>query len=313
MKGLREKFVLDAQRAVIDDALRRNIDSADELPDVGRQAIRFATARGKRVRPAVTLLACQTVGGAPEDALDAAIAVELIHCASLVVDDVIDETQVRRGQPTIRARFGTDLAIMVSMVLTTRALRLVVRNNEIIALLIEALDDLSVGQIMDIRAGQVDVSSYISMTGKKTGALFRLAAESGAFLGGAGTNQRSALRAFGQNLGNAFQIRDDVLDATGDEDVLGKPVGHDMVLGRPSMVSLLLTERLGVALPELARALARQESNGRPDAVEEAVNTAMIACRAYIDEAASALSVMPDSEPRRHLAKLLEYVVDRVE
>ncbi len=313
MKGPREDAVLDGRRALINDALRRNIESADELPDVARQALRSATASGKRVRPTITLLACQSVGGHPQNALDAAVAIEFIHCASLIVDDVIDENEVRRGQETIHAKFGTDLAVMVSMVLMTRALRLVVHNDEIIAELVAAVDDLSVGECMDIRAGKVDVGSYISMASKKTAALFRLAAESGALLGGAGSEQRFALRAFGQNLGIAFQIRDDVLDAAGDENTLGKPAGSDLLLGRPSMVSVLLSKKLGVALPELAVALAGPTTDGIPDPVRDAVDDAMTACRAYVDQAASALNAIPDSLPRRHLAGLLHYAVNRWE
>jgi geranylgeranyl diphosphate synthase, type I len=312
-RSAREDFVLAERRALINDALRRNIETVDELPDVARQALRSATASGKRIRPTITLLACQSVGGQPQNALDTAVAIELIHCASLIVDDVIDESELRRGQATIRARFGTDLAVMVSMVLTTRALRLVVHNDQIIASLVEAVDDLSVGECMDIRAGKVDLDRYISMTSKKTGALFRVAAESGALLGGADSEQRSALRAFGQNLGIAFQIRDDVLDATGDEDTLGKPVGSDLLLGRPSMVSVLLSEKLDVALPELAAALAKPTTDGASDSVRDAVDDAMRACRAYVDRAASALDAIPDSAPRRHLAGLLHYAVDRWE
>jgi geranylgeranyl diphosphate synthase, type I len=311
---------LDGHRALIDDALSRSLASTTDLPEVARQALRAATAGGKRIRPTITLLACELVGGDIDAALDAAVAIEFIHCASLTVDDVIDEDDIRHGQETLHVRFGTDLAVMVAMVLVTRALRLVMHHDEIIAEAIAAVDDLSIGECMDIRSGNVDALSYVSMAGKKTGALFRLAAESGAILGGADPEQRCALRTFGHNLGIAFQIRDDVLNAAGDEEALGKPVGTDVRLGRPSMVSVLLSEKLGVALPMLAGALAAlsqppassELAADRPAApVLEAVDDAMRACRGFVEQASDALATLPQSAPRRHLAGLLDYAVNR--
>jgi geranylgeranyl diphosphate synthase type I len=305
--------VLDSYRVLINGALKRHIESIDELPNEARQALRHASAGGKRVRPTLTLLACESVGGHPQDALGAALAIESVHCASIVVDDVIDENDVRHGQDSIRAEFGTDLGLMVAMVLTTRALRLVMGDRELIERFIAAVDELSVGEILDIRAGNVNVRSYLSMTSKKTGALFRLAAEMGGLLGGASPDQRLALRAFGQDLGIAFQIRDDVLDAVGDEDALGKPTGSDLSAGRPSMVSVLLSERLGVTLSELSASAGRTIADVDPEVVRQAVDDAMMACNSYVDQAARALDGIPDSIHRQRMAELLDYAASRWE
>ena len=311
MQGLVADGGLDGRRALIDDALRRNIESADDVPDIARQALRHATSGGKRIRPTVTLLACESVGGDVRRALDAAVAIEFIHCASLVMDDVIDEDAIRRSHDCIHVEFGTDVAILAGMMLTTRALKLVLHEREIVEECVAAVDDLSIGELMDVRAGNVDVDGYVSMAGMKTGALFRLAAASGALLGGATAAQRAALRAFGHKLGIAFQIRDDVLDARGNDQSVEKASGSDLLLGRPSMVSVVLSQKLGVALPQLAEELDRMTNDGVPDPVPGAIDDAMSASRAYAREAVVALEAIPASAPRRHLAELVEYAVSR--
>jgi len=205
-------------------------------------------AGGKRIRPALLLLACEMTGGNPQNALPAAASVELLHTFTLVHDDMMDHDLERRGKPTVHALWGEEMGIIVGDTLYSAAFRalLDLKKNKIPnALILSALEELikanaelHEGQILDMlysKREDVTEDEYVRMISKKTGALLKASLRMGAILGNAGMKQVEALGTFGMDIGLAFQIHDDVLGLTADEKELGKPVGSDICEGKKSL------------------------------------------------------------------------------
>ena len=275
---------LERRVAMVNDRLEEVIDHTDpeELSD---QLRHVALAGGKRVRPAVTILACEAAGGEPADAVDFAVGIELVHNASLVVDDIIDRSDVRRGTPSAWAEYGYGPAIIASDGLLGEAFALFSANEQAMQVVSEAMVELGEGEATELAARPSNEREYMELARRKTGALFRAAAELGAIAAGADAFTVEAFGDYAERVGVAFQIRDDVLDATADADDLGKPAGQDEVMDRPSVVQV--TE----LTPDEANARARRES----------------------DEALSALetATVVDTEARDYLRDLAEFVVVR--
>ena len=255
-------------------------------PETLREELRHvALSGGKRVRPTVTLLACETAGGDPEDAVDFAVGIELVHDASLVVDDIIDRSDTRRANPSAWAEFGHGSAILASDGLLGEAFSLFSPNPRALETVSRALVELGEGEASELVDQPSSEAEYMELARRKTGALFRAAAELGALAADADDDAVEALGQYAERVGVAFQIRDDVLDATADAGDLGKPTGHDAEMDRPSLVQV--TD------------LTVEEVNRR--AHEQA------------DEALAALASVEevDSRASEYLRELAEFVVTR--
>ena len=251
---------------------------------------------GKRVRPMVTLLAFEAAGGelvgeagrdspASRNAVDFAVGVELVHNASLVVDDIIDESALRRGVDSAWAAFGHGSAIVASDGLLGEAFALFSADERAMRVVSESMVELGEGEATELVARPTSEHEYMELARRKTGALFRAAAELGAIAADADAYSVEAFGQYAERVGIAFQIRDDVLDATADPDDLGKPTGQDEAMERPSLVQI--TEMS----PEEANARAREESDAALDALESADSV--------------------DSEAVGYLEDLAEFVVVR--
>lgn len=207
-------------------------------------------AGGKRIRPTLCLLACEAVGGRAEQALPSAVGIEFLHTFTLVHDDIMDKALVRRGHPTVGALWGDDVAITVGDGLFALAFRAFADNARVEGVsaeramrVVERASDTSLalarGQTMDLLLAQspeVSVADYLEMIRLKTGVLLEFSLEAGARLGGASEATVAGIAALGAPLGMAFQIRDDVLDLTGDAKTLGKPVGGDVRTGKRTLM-----------------------------------------------------------------------------
>ena len=210
---------------------------------------------GKRIRPVLMLESCRLCGGTPEDALDFACALEMIHTYSLIHDDLpcMDNDDMRRGKPSCHIAFGEATAVLAGDALLTEAFHAAAasafatkhpdRAVAAIALLAELAGACGMvgGQTIDLESeGQQILLERLRLMDKlKTGALMKAACAVGAVLAGATKAQRAALEAYADNLGQAFQITDDILDVTGDSQTLGKPVGSDNEQNKSTYVSLL--------------------------------------------------------------------------
>ena len=281
--------------AVVMEYLERHRDRIEERmgevlggvePAELREEVRHvALAGGKRVRPTVTVLVCEALEGDREAAIDFAVGIELVHNASLVVDDIIDESDLRRGTPAAWTEFGRGPAIVASDGLLGEAFALFSADERAMQAVSEAMVQLGEGEASELVARPVDEEGYMDLARRKTGALFRAAAELGAIAADADAYTVEAFGQYAERVGIAFQMRDDVLDATADSDQLGKPTGHDAVMERPSLVEVTDLS------PEEANARAKEQSE---------------AALAALDSVA-----VPDSQAMDYLRDLAGFVVVR--
>ncbi|GAB7014298.1 polyprenyl synthetase family protein [Halolamina salina] len=275
---------LDRRVEIVDDRLSALVESV-EPPELAERLSHVTLSGGKRVRPAVTLLACEAAGGDPEDAVDFAVGIELVHNASLVVDDIIDRSELRRGNPSAWAEYGYGPAIVASDGLLGEAFALFSADEHAMGVVAEAMVELGEGEATELVSEPENESEYMELARRKTGALFRAAAEVGAIAAGADGFTVESMGEYAERVGVAFQMRDDVLDATGDAADLGKPAGQDAEMDRPSLIQV--TELTA----EEADDRAREEADHALDALETAT--------------------VEDGEAREYLEQLAEYVVSR--
>jgi geranylgeranyl diphosphate synthase type I len=254
---------LERRVALVEERLTEVVESV-EPARLRERVDHVALSGGKRVRPAVTVLACEAVGGAPEDAVDFAVGAELVHSASLVVDDIIDRSEVRRGAESAWAAFGYGPAIVTSDGLLGEAFALFSADERAMQVAAEAMVELGEGEASELVARPTTEAEYTTLARRKTGALFRASAELGAIAGGADPYTVESLGDYAEGVGVAFQIRDDVLDATADAADLGKPAGQDEVVDRPSVV------RVTDLAPEEADARARTRADDALAALDAA-------------------------------------------
>ncbi len=276
---------LDHRRELVDQRLSAVVEQV-EPPELQEQLSTVALSGGKRVRPMVTVLACEAAGGEPEDTLDFAVGIELVHNASLVIDDIIDESDLRRGEPSAWAAFGHGPALVASDGLLGEALALFVTQPAAMQAVTDAMVELGGGEATELVDRPDTEGAYVELARRKTGALFRAAAEVGAIAADAEASTVGAFGEYAERVGIAFQIRDDVLDATADADELGKPTGQDAAMDRPSVVEVT----------DLTPAEANKRAHEHSDAALAALET--------VDAAGS-------EEARAYLEDLAEFVVVR--
>jgi len=246
--AIKKKLVDSAKPvdAFIDEILKPRRPEA--LYEASRHLIH---AGGKRLRPFLTIKACEAVGGDSYEAIPYAAAFEILHNFTLVHDDVMDNDSIRRGTPTVHAKWGVPMAICAGDLLFAKVFEIMALHapknlsaknmNLCIAKATKAIIELCEGQALDVsfpNMSEVSEQDYLIMVGGKTSALFRACAEVGAVVGGGKTRQINALGKFAYEAGIAFQIMDDYLGATADEETLGKPIGSDIREGKKTLIIL---------------------------------------------------------------------------
>ena len=253
---------LERRRALVDERLEAVVAEVepDQLADELRHAV---LSGGKRVRPTVTVLTCEAVGGEPEDAIDLGVGIELVHTASLVIDDIIDRSPKRRGVESAWTAFGYGPAIIGSDAQLGEAFALFSTEPRAMQIVSEAMVELGEGEAVELVARPRTETEYMDLARRKTGALFRAAAELGAVAADADARTIEAVGDYAERVGVAFQIRDDVLDATADTTDLGKPAGHDAAMDRPSLL------RVTDLTPAEANDRARQEADAALAALDQ--------------------------------------------
>jgi geranylgeranyl diphosphate synthase type II len=262
-------------RALINERLRGVIGT--ERPASLYEPARYALETGgKRIRPILVLLACEASGGDPAAAVDAGVAVEILHNFTLVHDDIMDNADQRRGRATVHRRWDANTAILVGDALIGVAYEVLLRSRtprlgELAACFTRGMIDVCEGQSYDkdfeLRA-EVTLDEYFEMIHKKTGRLVAMSAELGAIIGGSDDGARAALVAYAEHLGRAFQIRDDLLDAVADERRFGKAIGGDILEGKKTFLLVTACERATGADRELLRRVALRQT-AREGLVEE--------------------------------------------
>jgi len=206
----------------------------------------FLNNPSKKIRPLLNIFCCEAVGGNVEDAIPAATAIELFHDFTLVHDDIMDEDDLRRGKPTIHKKWDSGTAILVGDALIGLSFQQLVKSpanylNQVVKIFSEALVKVCEGQALDKSfetAPQVTPDNYLDMIAKKTAWLFKASCEIGTTLGGGSARQVEQLSQYGYRLGLAFQIQDDLLDFTADENKLGKKIGSDFKMDKKTYITL---------------------------------------------------------------------------
>lgn len=293
-----------------------------ELPPLKRMLDHALEARGKRLRPALVLLTGSLGDYNLNKLVPLGAAIELLHTASLVHDDVVDGATSRRGRPTANAVFDNAITVLLGDYMFANAAEMVTRTGslQVTRLFALALMKMTSGELdQDAAAFDVgkDVQQYLWRIGGKTAALIANATEGGAVLGQCDDRTVEAMRTYGHSLGMAFQIVDDILDFTGDEELMGKPVGSDLLEGTVTLPGLLFLERYPRDNPIKKFFTARREREARLreaiDAIlaSDAVNASMDIARDYVRRANAAIEFLPPSDAKECLAELGDYVLTR--
>ena len=289
----------------------------------------FFSRRGKSLRPVLCLECCRAAGGRENDALQAAVAIEMFHNFTLIHDDIEDCSHMRRGKPCLHVRYGLPLALNAGdglfMLVWQEAMKISgPRKAEAVGRLLGSFTKVLEGQAVELgwyRSNKWSVSEkeYYHVVEGKTGALIAASCEVGALLGGADRKTCRALSGFGMGLGVGFQIIDDVLNVIGDERKYGKEIGGDIQEGKRTLITIRALRKLPAAKSrellmilkkdkksraELARAIALLRESGAPMEV-------MAIAERTVARAVSKLGALPDSRHRRTLARLAEYVINR--
>jgi octaprenyl-diphosphate synthase len=281
-------------------------------------------AGGKRLRPLLTVGAARLAGGRGDAAQRLAAAVEFIHTATLLHDDVVDSSQLRRGKVAAHLIWGAPSSVLVGDFLFARAFELMVESGSLQALeiLARASRVIAEGEVLQLtRAHDLKLSQaiYLEIIGAKTAELFAAAAEAGAVSAGADPRRAEALRRYGKSLGLAFQLTDDALDYSGSSEILGKNAGDDFREGKATLPLILAISRTGAREAEFwERVIGRKEQTeadfrrARELVVGAGALEATLDLAAdYADAAKQALSLFPAGEWREALDSLADFAVSR--
>lgn len=293
-------------------------------PRVKPVATHVMDAGGKRLRSVLTLMFVRLFGADAEPYYPLAASLELLHAGTLLHDDILDDSPLRRGRPAAHTVFGANVAVLGGDALCALASRLVASYNNpaCSAILAEALLHTVTGEIQEIalqRSTAHSYESYLDVIMGKSAWLIRAACESGAVAAGADASARAVAAEFGLNLGMGFQIVDDALDFSPSEEYTGKPIGGDLREGKLTPPILYYLELLPPA--ERADLLSRFEQGGFTEAETAAISKEIRAsgstaktcalAREYLDKATACLPALPGGELRELLAEAVEYVASR--
>jgi octaprenyl-diphosphate synthase len=278
---------------------------------------------GKRIRPALLLLAAKLFNYQGHGAIRLGAVVEIIHTATLVHDDIIDDAQMRRGRPSANTQWGNSKCVLAGDWLYMQAFKVAVeeRNFRILDLLIELTQQMVEGELIQMESlgRRVSLKEHFDLIYRKTACLFSVCMRLGAILGGASDEQEQRLGRYGRSLGMAFQIVDDVLDLTASEDVLGKPVGSDLREGKMTMAVIHALDRCDATEAAMIESVLREGAfNGTTQqhiaAILErygSIEAAHAAAQQYAADAREAICSFADSEIKRALLWIPEFVVER--
>ena len=299
---------------------RDTISNVAAITEIGEY---LRAGGGKRIRPALLLLSAKLLDYKGDGAVKLASVVEIIHTATLVHDDIIDEAQLRRGRPAANTQWGNSMCVLAGDWLYMQAFKIAVqeRNFRILDVLVELTQQLVEGELLQMeKLGKlISLSEYLDLIYRKTACLFSVCMRVGGILGGATEVQEDRLGQYGRDLGIAFQIVDDVLDLTASESVLGKPVASDLREGKATMAVIHALERCTAAERRQIETVLRDRAfNGVTHAdiltildKYDSLDIAHQEAARYAESARKAICIFPDSEFKRALLWAPEFVVVR--
>ena len=286
-------------------------------------------AGGKRLRPCMAMISCEAVKGDVIQVVPLAISLELIHNFTLVHDDIMDKSEMRRNMPAVHMKYGEPTAIIAGDLLFTKAFESMHNISGDISIfknvefgLIDCIREICEGQQLDMEFETRNIVSeeeYITMIRKKTAVFFQYAAEAGALLGGGSHEQANALNQYGLTLGLGFQIWDDYLDMSSDKETLGKDIGNDIRNGKKTLIAVHCLNNVKAEDKKiLGQLFGNKDATdeqikqvydifSKTGSVEYAKKTAMN----YCEQAKKSLKILPDSDAKKILINLAEYAIKR--
>jgi geranylgeranyl pyrophosphate synthase len=312
--------------SLVEDDLAKVENLLGQHPAWQHEAISLAVDHlvaggGKRLRPILALLSAHLCEANIDQAVFAAAAAEMLHTATLVHDDLIDGSLIRRGVETLNANWTPVATVLTGDYMFARAAHLVaqtgsVRLTQRFAETLMIICNGEIRQMFNGKLNQTDLEEYKQRIYAKTACLIALSAETGAILANAQSGLAEALRTYGEQVGTAFQIVDDVLDFVSDEETLGKPVGSDLRQGLATLPVLLYLESESNqrVVREVLGGNRSENAIGRAVqaiAKSQAIEKALAAARRHVDEAKEALADFPDTSYRTALVDLADFTVDR--
>jgi octaprenyl-diphosphate synthase len=306
----------------VEEEIRRQLHSPVGL--IEEMGAYMASAGGKRLRPMLLLLAARLAGHRGRRGVRLACVVELLHTATLIHDDVVDQAPLRRGRPSANVEWGDDASVLVGDHLYAKSFAMLVRDNdraimETLARATVSMTEAEVFQLEKKRAGVTTEADYLRIITQKTASFMSACCRIGALLGGVGTDQVEALARYGLDVGVAFQISDDALDFVADQDRLGKAIGADVREGKRTLPLIATLGRATAGEAERVLTLLRRRTLP-PAEIEEirrlvlhhdGVDYALERAHAYGEAAKTDLTAFPPSEERETLALIADFVVDR--
>ena len=280
-------------------------------------------AGGKRLRPILTILSGKCLGYDDDKLYSLAAMVEFIHTSTLLHDDVVDESELRRGRKTANNLFGNAAAVLVGDFLYTRAFQLMVGAGslKILEVMADATNIIAEGEVMQLmNIGNIDITEaqYLQVIQYKTAKLFEAAAQVGAILAGATHEQETALKNFGMYMGTAFQIIDDVLDYSGSVEQIGKNVGDDLAEGKPTLPLIYLMQQGNDVAAQDVRTALQNADREYFDQIHahvtesDALNYCMEQAKKAVAQAISCLKMLPENEVTVAMRQMAELSVARV-
>ena len=293
----------------------------NQHPTLAKPLQHISNSSGKRMRAAITLLSAQTEKPLTTESITMAVAIELFHLASLIHDDAIDKSAVRRGEETISNLYGTDMAILIGDLVFANSASTVCDTGNILAIqrFSETTMEVSTGQILETSQKfntKQNIEGYLERIYKKTASVFETSAETGGIISGATKEKIALLKSYGYNLGMAFQIIDDILDFEGDPNEFGKPVGQDLDQGLLTLPSLLYLEKFPNETNISTLFSEGDSQKYKPKIVESILNSEIIEecyikAQNYCNTSKEMLEKLPNSEEKTSLSLLLDYVIER--
>lgn len=301
--------------------LRQVESKVGVIPQIGAY---IQQSGGKRVRPALLLMAARLCGYAGPRAILNAAVVEFIHTATLVHDDIIDDAETRRGQKAVHSRWGNDVTVLAGDFLYIKSMAMALTQDtlDVVRLLCDITLRMIEGEIYQLtKNGDLEISEdeHFDIIRRKTAHLFGGCAEIGAMLGEAGPEKQTALREYGFNLGVMFQLVDDLLDFTGEAEALGKPIGGDLLEGKMTLPLIHLRDHGGPDAVALIRRIVAERHCSADDwarlrqmmAEHRSLDYAQNRAQAFAEAAKRNLAVFPDRPEREALLALTEFVATR--
>lgn len=306
--------------AAVNQVIRQQLHS--DVPLVHQIAEYIIGAGGKRIRPALVLLFSNAYGYGGTAHHELAAIVEFIHTATLLHDDVVDESSLRRGRKTANALFGNAASVLVGDFLYSRAFQMMVTIGEmrVMSVLADATNVIAEGevlQLLNMHDPDVSEERYLQVIRSKTAKLFEAAAELGAMIAGASQQDIAAAAEYGRSLGTAFQLIDDVLDYSGSADDIGKNVGDDLREGKPTLPLIYLMGHGTPAQRDLVKTCIEQGDASKFDAILEAITDsgaltyARRQAERFAQLATDAIRSVPHGQFKDSLLELCAFAVDR--